>query len=124
MKHKIFCAVCRLSFLHWGEAAAGAVVVCAVCGAKLEIIALEPEIKARRYPQEPETAIRERVDAFACLRGYGFNEVKESLIEGLVEKFSKFGDFYCPCRFEHDPDNVCPCLETRQNRVRKEGSCY
>jgi hypothetical protein len=124
VKPKIYCEVCQVSFVHKGELAAGAAVVCTVCGAKLEVTAIEPEITARRYPGEPEAEIRQRVDTFARLRGYGFNEEKESIIDGLVEKQRLFGDFYCPCRFEHDQDNVCPCLETRMNRVRKEGSCF
>ncbi len=124
MKHKIYCEVCRVSFIHKGDVKPGAAVICTVCGARLEVVAVEPHIEARRYPQEPEREIRERVDNFARMRGYGFDAEKESIIEGLIEKHKLFGDFYCPCRFEHDPDNVCPCLETRMNRVRKEGSCY
>lgn len=124
MKHKIYCEVCQVSFIHQGGVEKGAAVVCTVCGAKLEIVAVEPEIEARRYLQEPEQEIRERVDNFARLRGYVFDAEKESIIEGLIEKQKLFGDFYCPCRFEHDPDNVCPCLETRLSRVRKEGCCY
>jgi hypothetical protein len=124
VKHKIYCEVCRVAFIHQGEVEVGATVICTVCGAKLEITAMDPEIEAHRYPQEPEQEIRERVDHFARLRGYVFDAEKESILEGLVEKHKLFGDFYCPCRFEHDPDNVCPCLETRMNRVRKEGHCY
>ncbi len=45
MKHKIYCEVCQVSFIHKGELAAGAAVICTVCGAKLEVIELEPEVK-------------------------------------------------------------------------------
>ncbi len=123
MKHKIFCEVCRVSFIHRGELKAGAAVICTVCGARLEVLEVEPEIKARRFPQEPEQEIRERVDTFARLRGYIFNAEKENIIEGLMDKYKKFGDFYCPCRFDNIPENICPCLETRMNQVKKEGQC-
>lgn len=124
MKNKIYCEVCQVSFLYREEAVAGQVVVCTVCGAELEIIALEPEVKAVRLSQDPETEIRNRSDNFARLRGYTFNEDKELVIDGLIGKEKLYGDFYCPCRFENIPENVCPCLETRMNEVRKLGHCY
>lgn len=124
MKHKIYCEVCRVEFIYREAVEKGTVLICPVCGAGLEITAVEPEIKARRYPREPEAEIRERVETFARLRGYVFNENKEPVIEGLIEKNRRFGDFYCPCRFDNVPENVCPCRETRMNRVRKEGSCF
>ena len=34
------------------------------------------------------------------------------------------GDFFCPCKFDNIPENICPCLETRSNRVIKEGMCF
>ncbi|HOL17452.1 MAG TPA: ferredoxin-thioredoxin reductase catalytic domain-containing protein [Bacillota bacterium] len=123
MKHKIFCEVCRVSFIHRGELKAGETVICTVCGARLEVLELKPEVKARRYPQEPEQEIRERVDNFARLRGYVFDAEKEAIIAGLMDKYKKFGDFYCPCRFDNIPENICPCLETRMNQVKKEGQC-
>ncbi len=102
----------------------GEKIACTICGARLELTALEPEPAARRYAREPAEEIRDRVETFARLRGYALSEEKESLLEGLVEKNRRFGDFYCPCRFAHEPGFVCPCLETRQNYVRKEGGCY
>jgi len=124
MKHKIFCEVCRVPFVYRGELEPGQVVVCTVCGAELKVNALEPEVNAARLPQDPEKEIRRRVDNYASLRGYVFNEDKELVIEGLIEKHRLFGDFYCPCRFENIQDNVCPCLPTRSNEVRKLGQCY
>ncbi len=124
MKHKIYCEVCRVSFLYRDEVENGKVVVCTVCGAELEITAVEPEIKASRYPQDPETEIRNRSENFARLRGYTFNEDKELVLEGLVGKNELYGDFYCPCRFENIPEHICPCLPTRSNEVRKLGHCY
>ena len=124
MKHKIYCEVCRLPFLLSGEVESGQVVVCTICGAELEITAVEPELTAARFKQDPETEIRNRSENFARLRGYTFNEDKELVIEGLIGKHDMYGDFYCPCKFDNVPENICPCLETRMNYVRKEGHCY
>ncbi|MDW7738929.1 MAG: ferredoxin-thioredoxin reductase catalytic domain-containing protein [Bacillota bacterium] len=124
MKHKIYCEVCRVSFIYNGEPEVGNKVVCTVCGAELEILETEPEVKASRFAQEPEVEMRNRAENYARLRGYIFNEDKELVMEGLIEKNRLFGDFYCPCRFENIPENVCPCLPTRMNDVRKYGKCY
>ena len=124
MKHKIYCKVCRVSFIYRGVLEKGQVVICTVCGAELEISAVEPEVEAVRLSTDPETEIRKRSENFARLRGYTFNEDKELVLDGLVGKNKLYGDFYCPCRFENISENVCPCLETRMNEVRKTGHCY
>ncbi len=124
MKHSILCEVCRVSFLYRGEVEPGQVVVCSVCGAELEINETEPEVKAVRLVQDPETEIRRRVENFANLREYTFNEDKELVLEGLVGKHQMYGDFYCPCRFDNIAENICPCQATRMNEVRKLGHCY
>lgn len=124
MKTKIYCPVCRVSFMHNGVPAVEQVVVCTVCGAELKVSALEPEVTANRLQQDPATEIRKRADNYARLRGYVFNEDKELVLEGLVEKNRLYGDFYCPCRFENIDENICPCLETRMSEVRKTGHCY
>ncbi len=124
MKSKIYCEVCRVSFVYREEPVKDHVVICTVCGAELEITELEPEVKARRYPQDPETEIRNRSENFARLRGYTFNEDKELVIEGLIGKNEMYGDFYCPCRFDNIPENICPCLETRMGDVKRVGHCF
>ncbi|MFW5971240.1 MAG: ferredoxin-thioredoxin reductase catalytic domain-containing protein, partial [Desulfovermiculus sp.] len=101
----------------------GQQVTCSICAARLEIIEVSPEIKTRRYPQDPESEIRERVDTYAEMKGYVFNEDKELVLEGLLQKYEAYGDFYCPCRLENIPENVCPCLDTRKGEVRREGVC-
>lgn len=124
MKHKIYCEVCRVPFIYRGEVAKNQVVICTVCGAELEITSIEPEVNATRFAQDPEIEIRNRVENYARLRNYTFNEDKELVIEGLIGKNNLYGDFYCPCRFENIPENVCPCLPTRMNDVKKMGHCY
>ena len=123
MKHKVYCPVCQVHFVYKEALEEGSIVVCTVCGARVEILQVKPEISSQKFAQEPQEEIRQRVDTFARLRGYGFEENKEEIIEGLLQKKEQFGDFYCPCRFDNIPENICPCLETRMNQVRKEGSC-
>jgi len=124
VKFKIYCEVCRVSFVYREEPALGQVMICTVCGAELEIIELAPEVKARRYPQDPETEMRNRSENYASLRGYTFNEDQELVIEGLIGKYEMYGDFYCPCRFDNIPENICPCLETRMGDVKRVGHCF
>jgi hypothetical protein len=81
MSNKVFCPVCLVSFIIKEPLKERDTVLCPVCGAKLEITATSPEVTARRLPQRPEVEIRERVDNFARLKGYVFNEDKESVIE-------------------------------------------
>jgi len=123
-RRKVYCPVCQVNFISKEHLTLGDEVICTVCGAKLEITNTDQEVlESKRYPMDPEKEIRERVDTFAKLRRYTFNEDKEDLIEGLLEKYRTYGDFYCPCRFDNIPEHVCPCLETRQNAVKKEGQC-
>jgi hypothetical protein len=123
MKTKIFCSVCEVSFVYRDSLALGDSVICPVCGARLEIIKLEPEVEAVRFPQKPEDEILERIDNYARIKGYVFNENKQEVVDGMLEKNTKYGDFYCPCRFDNIKENVCPCRETRMNQVKKEGRC-
>ncbi len=124
MKQKIFCPVCQVSFLYKDEISTGKEVVCTVCGAILVISQTEPEpVAVRPTGMDPEKEIRSRVDNYASLRKYTFSKDKEDIIEGLLGKYKQFGDFYCPCRFDNIPENICPCLETRQGAVRREGKC-
>lgn len=123
MKNRIYCPVCQLTFIHKQEVQQGQQVICPICAARLELLEVSPEIKARRYPQEPEAEIRERVEAYARIKGFVFNEDKELVLEGLLQKYEQYGDFYCPCRFDNIAENVCPCLDTRKGEVQKEGRC-
>ena len=124
MKHKIYCPVCRLDFLSTEAPTLKAVIICPICAAMLEIAEITPKAVARRLAQEAGQEIRERVDTYARLKGYLFEESKEEIVQGLIQKQKHYGDFYCPCRFDNLPENICPCLETRMNRVRKTGSCF
>lgn len=124
MRAKTYCPVCQLDFVIAEENFfEGSVVLCRICGAKIEITAVGPTIEGRKWAQKPEEEIVERVDTFASLRGYVFNEHRELVMEGLMGKHELYGDFYCPCRFENTAETLCPCLEARKNYVKKHGEC-
>lgn len=124
-KRKILCPVCLVAFPPKDEVGPGDTLVCPVCGAMLEVTAVGSEvIDARRLSQPPDREIRDRTEAFARLRGFRFNEDKESIIDGLIGKHERYGDFFCPCKFDNLTENICPCLETRSGYVLKEGHCY
>jgi ferredoxin-thioredoxin reductase catalytic chain len=51
-----------------------------------------------------------------------------ALIEGMLRRKAKFGDYYCPCRVvtgnaEADRRNVCPC-ETHETEIAETGKCH
>ncbi|MCR6544424.1 ferredoxin-thioredoxin reductase catalytic domain-containing protein [Dehalobacterium formicoaceticum] len=122
MKDKLFCPVCEVSFILKNPLKKGDTVVCPVCGAKLVVDGEEP-LSASRFPQPPLNEIVERIDNYAQLKGYIFKENKQEIIDGLLAKNERYGDFFCPCRFDNIQENVCPCKETRQGYVNREGSC-
>jgi len=64
------------------------------------------------------------MDEYARLKVYVFNDMKEELVQGLLAKNRRFGDFYCPCRMEHVPEFMCPCKPTRGGDVERNGKCY
>lgn len=122
---KILCPVCQVAFPVKEEKIPGKKIICPVCGAVL-VLEKEGDFWVLKRPKDmtPEEEIRSRVENFARLRGYHFNEMKEPLIEALLRKYDRYGDFYCPCKIDNIPENVCPCLETRQGSVERNGRCH
>jgi len=52
----------------------------------------------------------------------------DALMDGLVRRKAKFGDYYCPCRIvtgnpETDSRNVCPCA-THEEEIAQTGKCH
>lgn len=124
MKSKILCPVCQVGFPAPEGLQKGDTLICPVCGAALTIETPGGEdTGVGKTPQAPWDEITKRVDNFARIRHYVFKDTKDLVLEGLMQKKDAYGDFYCPCRLENVPENICPCLETRMNRVLKEGSC-
>lgn len=125
MKAKATCPVCQVAFVLQQDYQAGETLVCPVCGAKLIVIKSGSEVvEVEKAPQTPEEEINQRVSEYARLRNFDFDEDKGTVIEGLLGKKEKYGDFYCPCRFDHIQENICPCQETRSGYVQKNGHCY
>jgi len=84
--------------------------------AKLE--ALRQEITDRIRKHAAESACRLNPDP----------KIVSTLIEGLVRRRVKFGDYYCPCRIvtgnpETDRGNICPC-ETHEAEIAEKGKCH
>lgn len=121
---RVYCPVClaRFRFVEgWRE---GDEVVCPICGERLTLRAEGGSWVGDRVAPMTEAEIRDRAENFAKLRGYRFSDVKEDVIEGLVGKQRRFGDFYCPCRMLHTPEYQCPCKPTRGGDVERNGRCY
>lgn len=98
-------------------------VTCRVCGTRNRITRHQGEWVAEGVSDDPEREIRERVEEFARLRNYRFNEFKERIIQALIKKRERRGDFYCPCKSRVVLENVCPCKETRDGSVEARGRC-
>jgi len=96
---------------------------CMNCGTKNHVTYHQSELVVEAVPGDPELELRERIEEFARLRNYRFNEFKEPVILALLEKRDKNGDFYCPCKARSVPENVCPCKETRDGDVEQNGKC-
>jgi len=121
---RVFCPVCLAKFKFvegWKE---GDLVICPICGQKLKLVRGAEGWTGERPEKGTEKEIRERSEEFARLRGYVFGDVKDEIIEGLMGKYKRFGDFYCPCRMNHTPEYQCPCKPTRGGDVEKNGRCY
>jgi len=98
-------------------------VTCKVCGTKNRVILSKNVRVVSGVLREPELELRERIEEFARLRNYTFSEVKEHVIQSLLEKRDKYGDFYCPCKTKEVVENICPCEETRVGDVEVNGCC-
>ena len=122
---RVFCPVCSVRFVpEEVELSEGGEIVCPVCGQRLVVQRAGDGWTGERKDRHTEGEIRDRVDQFARIRGYVFNEMKEEIIEGLLAKRDRFGEFYCPCRLEHKPEYQCPCKPTRGGDVERRGRCH
>jgi ferredoxin-thioredoxin reductase catalytic subunit len=98
-------------------------VTCTICGTRNRITSSHGDLVAEGLFDEPEREIRERADEFARLRNYTFNDLKERIIQALLKRREKYGDFYCPCKASIVKENICPCKETRDGSVEIFGRC-
>lgn len=117
-------AACRVCGEHLeSDLEANVDATCTICGTRNRITSRNGELVAEGPPDEPEREIRERADEFARLRNYRFNEMKERIVQALIKRREKYGDFYCPCKARIVLENVCPCKETRDGSVEINGKC-
>ena len=123
-QERVYCPVCQAKFRLNEKWKAGDIVICPICGQKLKLEKTPEGWVGSRPNKGDEKEIRDRVDEYARIKGYVFNDMKEELIQGLLGKARRFGDFYCPCRMEHVPEFMCPCKPTRGGDVDKLGKCY
>lgn len=47
----------------------------------------------------------------------------ENVLKAMNMKKEKFGDYYCPCRLQRVPDNICPCVFA-ESEIKKDGLCH
>ena len=118
------CARCRLcgEYLE-SPTVAESEVTCKVCGTKSRVTYSHGVWVVGGVLRDRDIELRERIEAFARLRNYKFRNFKEPVIQALLEKREKYGDFYCPCKVRTVLENICPCKETREGDVEVNGSC-
>ena len=85
-------------------------------GAELETLRQEMAERIRRHVAESKCRLNPDPRIVAAL------------IDGLVRRKAKFGDYYCPCRIvtgkaETDCNNVCPCT-THEVEIAETGKCH
>jgi len=114
---------CRVCSEPLSSLETGTTVTCGTCGTKNRIISRRDMWIADKVSEDPEKEVRERANEFARIRDYQFNELKERIIQALIKKQEKYGDFYCPCKARTIIENVCPCKETRDGSVETKGRC-
>ena len=79
------------------------------------------------YRKEILERVRQHVAESPC-RLNPDERVVSALIDGLVRRKVKHGDYYCPCRIvtgnaETDRRNVCPCA-THEEEIAASGKCH
>ena len=79
------------------------------------------------WREEIGERIRRHAAESAC-RLNADDRIVEALLDGLVRRRAKSGDFYCPCRIvtgnrQTDQNNVCPCT-THEAEIAETGKCH
>jgi len=72
--------------------------------------------------------VKSLLEAYAKEEGYVLSPSADSLIEGLVRRRERFGEYYCPCRLPRgDPAEtewmICPCTALREE-IEANGRCH
>lgn len=119
MAAQMFCRVCKgpLKSVQATEV----IMTCPECGTMNRLAFSEGQWSTKKASLDPETEIRQRADEFARIRNYRFRDLKEPIIQALVKKHQKYGDFYCPCKARTVLENVCPCKQTVSKALTQIG---
>lgn len=46
-----------------------------------------------------------------------------NILKAMNMKKEKFGEYYCPCRVQRIPENICPCVHA-PGEIEKDGHCH
>jgi ferredoxin-thioredoxin reductase catalytic chain len=68
----------------------------------------------------------EEIEQIAKQRGWCLNSdssLLENVLKALNMKQEKFGEYYCPCRIQRIPENICPC-KWASDEIAKVGHCH
>ena len=72
--------------------------------------------------------MRTRDDLYttAIMRGWKLNpnfRIVEQLRLQLNKNYDAHGKYYCPCKLQHIPENVCPCQDAGKE-IKSTGHCH
>lgn len=78
-------------------------------------------------PSREKWVIRSLLESYAKEKGYTLGARTDLVIEGLMKRREKFGEYYCPCRIPRgEPGEVewmiCPCTKMHEE-VQVGGKC-
>lgn len=62
----------------------------------------------------------------AKTKGWKLNpnfRVVQAILKSQNKFHEKEGEYYCPCKKEHVPENICPCVNS-QNEIDADGHCH
>lgn len=70
---------------------------------------------------------REDVEKLAQQKGWQLNP-SERIVNSILKRenvnFEKYGQYYCPCKPDHIPENVCnPCVGS-PSEIAQDGHCH
>jgi hypothetical protein len=50
-------------------------------------------------------------------------DIVNNIQNGLLKKYKRFGNFYCPCKLQNIPENICPCKD-HLKEIEANGICH
>ncbi len=75
--------------------------------------------------KEEFVKIKEDLKKYAESQGFQLNP-DEKIVDGIISRLIKnrklYKDYYCPCRWRKEEDNICPC-KFHQHEIKTLGKC-